>query len=119
MNKPQEKQESKKTKILIVLAASVATTLIFIVPWFSNHMRYEEYSKNEMRSFTKKYGNDFSALGEKKLYKVLEVSEKNLAMTKCLGRYRNENHSFAPALTACKQELFYNQKNKDPIDEKQ
>lgn len=119
MNKPQEKQESKKIKILIVFAASVATTLIFVVPWFSNHMRYEEYSKNEMRHFTKKYGTNFSGLGNEKLGEILKVSEKNLEMLKCLNRYRNENHSFAPALTACKQELFYNQRNKDPIDENQ
>ena len=106
MNKPQEKTENKKTKILIVLTASIATTLAFVVPWFSNQMRYEEYSKDEFRSFTKKYVNIFSALGEKKLEEILEVSEKNLEMTKCLSRYRKENHSFALALTACKQELF-------------
>ena len=106
MNKPQEQTGNKKTKILIILTASIATSLAFVVPWFSNHMRYEEYSKDEFRNFTKKYGTNFSALGEKKLYEVLEVSEKNLEMTKCLNRYRKENHSFALALTACKQELF-------------
>ena len=106
MNKPQEQTANKKTKIFIILTASIATSLAFVVPWFSNHMRYEEYSKDEFRSFTKKYGTNFSALGEKKMQEGLEVSEKNLEMTKCLNRYRNENHSFALALTACKQELF-------------
>ena len=106
MNKPQEQTGNKKTKILIVLTASIAISLAFVVPWFSNHMRYEEYSKEEERSFDKKYGTSFSGFGEKKLEEILEVSEKKLEMLKCLNRYRKENHSFALALTACKQELF-------------
>ena len=110
MNKPQEQTGNKKTKILIILTASIATSLAFVVPWFSNHMRYEEYHRNEENSFRKRYKINMSALNEEKLSAALEVSEKNLAMTICLGRYRKENHPFAPALTACKQELFYNLK---------
>lgn len=106
MNKPQEQTGNKKTKILIVLTASIATSLAFVVPWFSNHMRYEEYSKEEERSFVRKYGTNFSGLGSEKLGEILKVSEKNLEILKCLNRYRKENHSFALALTACKQELF-------------
>lgn len=106
MDTPEEQTGNKKIKILIILTASIATSLAFVVLWFSNHMRYEEYSKDMFRSFTKKYGTNFSALGEKKLYEAEEVIEKNLEILKCLNRYRKENHSFALALTACKQELF-------------
>lgn len=106
MNKPQEQTGNKKTKIIIILTASIATTLMFVVPWFSNHMRYEEYSKDEARIFVKKYGTNFSGLGNEKLGEILEASEKNLEMIKCLNRYRNEDHPFALALTACKLEPF-------------
>jgi len=128
------RSENKKTKILIVLAASVATSLIFVVPWFSNHMRYEEYSKDEIISIKKirervntftGYTRSPSATGS--TYFVMldqennerKVLEKKLEMSRCVNRYRNGNHPFAPALTACKQELFYKESIKEtPFYEK-
>jgi len=96
-----------KIQIIIATGALAVISLVFVVPWFQNHMRYENYSKTEYENYIKAYGTDMSALSEKRLAEAGEVSEKNLAMTMCLNRYRKENHSFAPALTACKQELLY------------
>lgn len=106
MNKPQEQKGNKKTKILIVLTASIATSLAFVVPWFSNHLRYEEYFKEEEKTYVKKYGTNNSGFSLKKLKEIVEVNGEMLEMWKCLNRYRKENHSFALALTACKQEIF-------------
>jgi hypothetical protein len=97
----------KKLKILFFTGISFAASIALMVPWFENHMRYEEYGKTEENSYKDRFGTNPSALNEKKLAEVGEVGEKNLAMTMCLNRYRKENHSFAPALTACKQELLY------------
>lgn len=97
----------KKTKTLIVINISIATSLGFLLPWFANHMRYEEYNRTEEKGYKDRYGENPSALSAKRLDEASEVSERNLAMTMCLNRYRKENHSFAPALTACKQELLY------------
>ena len=88
-----------KIQIIIATGALAVISLMFVVPWFQNHMRYENYIKA--------YGTNMSALSEKRLAEAGEVNERNLAMTMCLNRYRKENHSFAPALTACKQELLY------------
>ena len=128
--------ENKKTKILIVLAASVATSLIFVVPWFSNHMRYEEYSKDEIISIKKSsellksvsgYTKSAAADGDGRAYifmyeqekEVRGKHEKIVEMSRCVNRYRNGNHPFALALTACKQELFYKESNKEtPFYEK-
>ena len=100
---------NKRTKVFIVIGASIATSLSFMVPWLSMHMRYEEYSKNEADSYRKKYGYDMSALSEAKLAEASEVNARNLAITICLGRYREENLPFATALTACKQEVLLEQ----------
>lgn len=97
----------RKNKILIVICSALAISLAFVLPWFSNHIRYEKYSKNVEENFVKAYGTNMSALSEIRLAEAGEVSERNLAMTMCLNRYRKENHSFAPALTACKQELLF------------
>ena len=97
----------KKNKILIVISASMATSLLFAVPWFANHMRYEEDHKIQENSYKERYGEVPSALSGKRLDEASQVSKRNLAMTMCLNRYRNENLSFAPSLTACKQELLY------------
>ena len=99
-----------KTKIFIVICVSIAILLAFLLPWFSNHMRYEDYGKTEYENYVKAYGTNMSALSERRLAEAGEVSERNLAMTMCLNRYRKENHSFAPALTACKQELLFDLK---------
>jgi hypothetical protein len=126
--------ENKKTKILIVLAASISTSLIFVVPWFLNHMRYEEYfakehshSENSYKRIVsleakKTYASD---LFERSLYEGEKEKEyikmkKSGAMISCVERYRNGNHPFALALTACKIELFYDKSNKlPPFDENQ
>ena len=112
--------ENKKTKILIVLAASVATSFIFVVPWFLNDMRYKEYSKDEIISikksselvnrlsgYTKSATADiyWDMYDQERRYR--KNHEKKLEMSRCVNRYRNGNHPFALALTACKKELFY------------
>ena len=141
MDAPSENIGNKKTKIFIVLAASISTTLVFVVPWFSNQMRYEEYSKDETISIRKsnegvnivsKYTiearNDYSkSIDNAKTYWVMydqekefrKNHEKKLEMNRCVNRYRNGNHPFALALTACKQELFYRESNKETTDENQ
>ena len=93
---------NKKTKVLIVIGASIATSLTFLVPWFSMNMEYEEYSRIEEESYKKEYGDDFTLLGKEKLAEAGEVATKNLAMITCLNRYRKEKVSFITALTACK-----------------
>ena len=45
--------------------------------------------------------------------------EKKLEMSRCINRYRNGNHPFALAMTACKTELFYRESNKETTDENQ
>jgi len=117
--------ENKKTKILIVLAASTAATLIFVVPWFSNQMSYEEYSKveaisirksneqmNRVSKFTIKARNNYNA--DARAYYFMYEQEKEkwknhekiLAMNRCINRYRSRNYHFALAMIACKTELF-------------
>ena len=93
---------NKKTKVLIVIGASIATSLAFLVPWFSIHMEYEEYSRIEKESYKKEYGDDFTLLSKEKLAEAGKVATKNRAMITCLNRYRKEKVSFITALTACK-----------------
>ena len=100
---------NKRTKVFVVISASIATSLTFVVPWLSMHMRYEEYSKDEADGFIKKYGYDMSALSKEKLAEASEASKRNLAITICLNRYRKENLPFATALTDCKQEVLLEQ----------
>lgn len=70
-------------------------------------MSYENYHRSEEESYKKIYGTEMSALSDKKLAEASNANKQNLAIIICLNRYRKENHSFAPALTACKQELLY------------
>ena len=93
--------------ILIGVGALVAPSFAIALPWFSNNMKYEEYGNTAISDFQKAYGDNLSGLSEKRLTEASEVAERNLAMISCLNRYRKENHSFAPALTACKQELLF------------
>lgn len=92
---------NKKTKVLIVIGASIATSLTFLVPWFSMHMEYEEYSRIEEENYKKKYGDDFSSVSEEQLAEAGEVATKNLAMITCLNRFRKEKVSFITALNDC------------------
>ena len=136
MDAPPEKIGNKKTKIFIVLAASIATTLVFVVPWFSNQMRYEEYSKdekiiirksNEELNIVSKYPiealNTYDADNRTYWFMIEQEKEfrkeheKKLEMSRCINRYRNGNHPFALAMTACKTELFYRESNKETTDE--
>lgn len=103
---------NKRTKVFIVISASIATSLAFAVPWLLMHMRYEYYSKNEADGFRKKYGYNMSALSGEKLAEASEASEaseRNIAITICLNRYRRESLPFATALTDCKQEVLLEQ----------
>lgn len=108
----------KKTKILIVLTASIAISLIFAVPWFLNDMKYKEYLREEtlyiedsQKIISSSVIDDEVGTGE---IDEREILRKRVGMKSCLERYRDANHPFALALTACKSEVFYDESNKLP-----
>ena len=108
MNKPQEQTGNKKTKILIVLTASIATSLAFVVPFLQNQGRYNTYILEMGEEYLKKIEEKGprSSWSVKDLFEIGDMGENDTDMELCLNRYKDANHSFALALTACKQELF-------------
>ena len=94
-----------RPKILVIGLTIFATLSLAFANWFANQQKYEAFSDESLRDFEKSYGS-IRDLSDERLSQVEEAASRNLKMTQCLNRYRAENRPFAPAVTACKQEIF-------------
>lgn len=93
----------KRSKVLVIGISAVAIGAGFFASWFANQQRYEAFHKDMSARYEKDFGRDKNLRGYR-LDQALHQSTLNLDLTVCLNRFRSENHSFALALSACKQE---------------
>ena len=102
---------NKKTKVLIFIGASIATSFAFIIPFLLNQGRYNAYLFERGEEYLKKVEDKGprSSWSIEDLLEMGEIGGDDTNMELCLNRYKNGNHPFATALTACKQEVLMDQ----------
>jgi hypothetical protein len=102
---------NKKTKVLIVVGASIATSLAFILPFLQNKARYNAYILERGERYLKEIEvkGPRSGWSTEDLLEIGAMGGNDTNMELCLNRYKDENHPFATALTACKQEVLLEQ----------
>lgn len=94
----------QRSKVLFIGISAIAIGAAFFASWFANQQRYEAFHKELLAKYEKDFGRGKNLRGYQ-LDQALRQSTVNLDLTVCMNRYRSENHSFALALSACKQEV--------------
>jgi hypothetical protein len=102
---------NKKTKVLIFIGASIATSFAFIIPFLLNQGRYNAYLFERGEEYLKKVEGKGppSSWSAEDLLEQGDMNIQDYNMELCLKRYKDGNHPFATALTACKQEVLMDQ----------